>query len=184
MKRIFAVALISLLGVSLHSERIQDKLIKLGIAVAKEKFDSVDFELDDVNGGIKKLSSYRGKLVFLNFWATWCGPCRYEMPSMQRIYHELKSEGFEIVAVNLREGKQLVKKFLDQNKLTFPVLLDKDGRVGAIYGARSIPTTYLIDRNGSIIGRAIGAREWDTKEIKVVFKEILENGFSYVKSSF
>ncbi len=184
MKRIFFVALIAILGVSLHSESIQDKLLKLGIAVAKEKFESVDFELEDVNGNFKKLSSYRGKLVFLNFWATWCGPCRYEMPSMQRIYHELKSEGFEIVAVNLREGKKMVKEFLDQYKLTFPVLLDKDGRVGAIYGARSIPTTYLIDRDGSIIGRAIGAREWDTREIKIALKEILEKGFNYVKSSF
>ena len=184
MKRILFVALISILGVSLHSESIQDKLLKLGIAVAKEKFESVDFELEDVNGNNKKLSSYRGKLVFLNFWATWCGPCRYEMPSMQRIYHELKSEGFEIVAINLREGKKMVKEFLDQYKLIFPVLLDKDGRVGAIYGARSIPTTYLIDRDGSIIGRVIGAREWDTREIKIAFKEILEKGFSYVKSSF
>ncbi len=179
MKKHLLMVMIFLLGLIGYAESIQDRLIKFGIAVAKERMESIDFELEDMGGNLKKLSSYRGKFVFLNFWATWCGPCRYEMPSMQKVYDELKDEGFVIVAVNLQEDRKLVKKFLDQYGLTFPVLLDKKGRVGAMYGARSIPTTYLIDRKGYIIGRAIGAREWDVPEIQSVFKDILRKRVVY-----
>ncbi len=179
MKKHLLIVIIFLLGLIGYAESIQDRLIKLGVAVAREEMESIDFELEDMGGSLKKLSSYRGKFVFLNFWATWCGPCRYEMPSMQKVYDELKDEGFVIVAVNLQEDRKLVKKFLDQYGLTFPVLLDKQGRVGAMYGARSIPTTYLIDRDGYIIGRAIGAREWDAPEIQSVFKDILRKSVVY-----
>jgi peroxiredoxin len=92
---------------------------------------------------------------------------------MQRLYDELNKDGFEIIAVDLMEDEKVVRKFLIQNNLTFPVLLDKRGKVGALYGVRSIPTTYLIDKEGYIIARQIGAREWDTAEIQSVFKEIL-----------
>ena len=81
--------------------------------------------------------------------------------------------------MDLQEDKKIVKKFIKEFNLTFPVLLDKTGKVGGLYGARSIPTTYLIDRNGYIIGRQIGAREWDTQEFKDLFVEILQNGVDY-----
>jgi peroxiredoxin/plastocyanin len=179
MKRIIYVFLMFLIGTAGYGETIQDRLLNLGISVAKSKVEAIDFELEDLDGNMKSLSSYHGKLVFLNFWATWCGPCRFEMPSMQKVYKELKDEGFEIVAVDLREDNKSVKKFVDNHGLTFPVLLDKTGRVGAIYGARSIPTTYIIDREGFIVGRAIGAREWDTQDIQAVFRDILEHGVEY-----
>lgn len=167
---------ILLISVTGYAGSVQDQLLELGISVVDRKVKSIDFELTDINGNLKRLSSYRGKLVFLNFWATWCGPCRIEMPSMQRLYNELNKDGFEIIAVDLMEDKKVVKKFLDQNKLTFPVLLDKNGQVGTLYGVRSIPTTYLIDKNGYIIARQVGAREWDTQEIKSIFREILQKG--------
>jgi len=176
MKYLFVLLSVALIGGTVYAESIQDRLLKLGITIANEKVESIDFELEDLDGENIKLSSFRGKMVFLNFWATWCGPCRVEMPSMQRIYDKLKKKGFVILAVNLREDRKLVKDFMDQYGLDFPVLLDKTGRVGAIYGARSIPTTYLINRDGSIIGRAIGAREWDAPEVQSVFEEILLNG--------
>ncbi len=183
MKRIIYIFLIFLLGTTGYAETVQDKLMNLGIAIPQNKVEAIDFELEDLNGETRSLSSYRGKVVFLNFWATWCGPCRIEMPSMQRVYNELKDEGFEIVAVDLREDKKKVKKFIKKYELTFPVLLDKTGKVGGIYGARAIPTTYIIDRDGFIIGRTIGAREWDTQEIITVFREILENGVEYELAS-
>jgi peroxiredoxin len=179
MKRLIYIMLIVLLGTTVYGATIQDKLMNLGIALPQNKVEAIDFELEDLNGETRSLSSYRGKVVFLNFWATWCGPCRIEMPSMQRVYNELKDEGFEIVAVDLREDKKVVKKFIKEYELTFPVLLDKTGKVGGIYGTRSIPTTYIIDRDGFIVGRTIGAREWDTEEIETVFREILENGVEY-----
>jgi thiol-disulfide isomerase/thioredoxin len=157
-----------------YAESIQDKLTKLGIAAAVKEIESYDFELEDLNGNLKTLSSYRGKFVFLNFWATWCGPCRVEMPSMQRMYDELKDEGLEIIAVDIREDQKTVSKFMKDNNLTFPVLLDRKGQVSGIYGVRSIPTTYLINKDGNIIGRAIGAREWDTVAVTSVFRELLQ----------
>ena len=183
MKRIIYIFFIFLLGTTGYAETIQERLMNLGVALPQKKVEAIDFELEDLNGKTRSLSLYRGKVVFLNFWATWCGPCRIEMPSMQRIYNELKDEGFEIVAVDLREDKKVVKKFVKEFELTFPVLLDKTGKVGGIYGARSIPTTYIIDRDGFIVGRTIGAREWDTEEFKTVFREILENGVEYELAS-
>jgi thiol-disulfide isomerase/thioredoxin len=179
MKKLIFIFFIVLVSTTGYAESIQDKLVRFGITVPKKKTEAIDFELEDMNGDIKKLSSYSGKVVFLNFWATWCGPCRIEMPSMQRVYEEFKDKGFVIVAVDLQEDKKVVKKFITEYNLTFPVLLDKTGKVGGIYGARSIPTTYLIDRNGYIIGRQIGAREWDTQEFKELFGEILQNGVEY-----
>lgn len=176
MKKILLSVLVSLLSIVGFTESIQDKLLSLSISVAKERIESTDFELVDTNGRSRKLSSYRGKVVFLNFWATWCGPCRYEMPSMQRLYDELRNDGLEIIAVNLQENKRQVRQFLDQYGLTFTVLLDSSGKVGAIYGARSIPITYLIDREGFIFARTIGAREWDSEEIVSTFRDILKSG--------
>jgi thiol-disulfide isomerase/thioredoxin len=163
-----------LISLSGNAETISDKLIAVGIQAFEKRLDSLDFELEDLDGRMRKLSSFQGKVVFLNFWATWCGPCRVEMPSMQRMYDELKSEGLEIVAVDLQETERQVKSFVEEFDLSFPVLLDKSGIVGATYAIRSIPTTYLIDRGGSILARAIGAREWDAPEIMILLREILK----------
>ncbi len=165
------------------SVSIQNRLMDLGIGAIGERIESTDFELEDLGGTPQKLSSYRGKVVFLNFWATWCGPCRIEMPAMQRLYDKLKDEGLEIVAVDLQESRRQVKKFVEKYKLTFPVLLDKSGEVGSIYGARAIPTTYLIDRDGYVFAGAAGAREWDSPQVVSIFREILQNGVAYTGTS-
>ena len=182
-KSTIVFAVLTVIAVNVNAANASDTLLNLGISVAKSPLDTIEFQLEDLQGTTKSLSSYRGKVVFLNFWATWCGPCRSEMPSMQRLYDVLKDEGFEIVAVNLQESAHQVKRFLDEEKLTFPVLLDKDGYTGSVYGARSIPTTYLIDREGKIFARAIGAREWDSPEIMSVFRDILKNGFTYQENA-
>ena len=146
----------------------------MGLAALKEGTRSIDFTLSDLSGKKVSLSSYQGKLVFLNFWATWCPPCRAEMPSMERLYQKLKTKGLAILAVDLQEDAKSVQKFIDEHKLTFTVLLDSDGRVGATYGARSIPTTYIIGRDGSALGGVIGGREWDTPEMIAFFTRLLE----------
>lgn len=134
---------------------------------------SVDFQLPNLSGVDVKLSDYRGQLVFLNFWATWCGPCRSEMPSMENVYNDLKDEGFVILAVDIAEDNKTVQSFVDELGISFPVVLDQTGEIGGVYDARSIPSTYLIGRDGNIIGRAIGARSWDEDGYKDLFKEIL-----------
>ena len=119
------------------------------------------------------MSDYRGKVVFLNFWATWCGPCRFEMPSMETLYQRFKAKGLVIVAVNLQEDRNSVQRFVDEYGLSFPVLLDTTGRVGATYGARSIPTTYIVDRDGFVLAGTIGTREWDTEDYLRFFEKLL-----------
>lgn len=150
------------------------KLNRAGFDTPSEALPSIDFELPNLQGVSEKLSDYKGQVVFLNFWATWCGPCRSEMPAMEAVYNELKDDGFVILAVDLGEDRETVQKFVDEFGLTFPVLLDETGSTGGQYDARSIPTTYMVDREGNILGRAIGARPWEEESYMELFKEILE----------
>lgn len=146
----------------------------IGLQPLKEGTKLVDFKLKDLSGRDVSLSDFKGKVVFLNFWATWCGPCRLEMPSMQELYTLLKHRGFEIVAVNLQEHGEMVQRFVDELGLTFTVLLDSYGRVGSMYGARSIPTTYIIDREGNVVAGSLGAREWNTQSYIDLFDRLLD----------
>lgn len=146
----------------------------VGMQIPKDELQATDFTLDALQGGRVSLSSYRGKLVFLNFWATWCPPCRSEMPAMQALYERLQARGLVIVAVDLAEDRQVVAEYIKSNKLTFPVLLDATGEVGGTYGAQSIPTTYIIDREGRVLARGIGAQwKWDSPEIVALFEKLL-----------
>ena len=151
-----------------------DELRAVGLQPVKEGTAILDFELEDLEGVKHKLSDFKGKVVFLNFWATWCPPCRAEMPSMQVLYDRLKDRGLEILAVDLREGPDLVKSFMEEHDLDFPVLLDRSGRVGGMYGVRSIPTTYVVDRDGIILAGRIGGKEWDSEEDIAFFERLLE----------
>jgi peroxiredoxin len=138
------------------------------------KIEAQNFILDDLNGHKVSLADQRGKIVFLNFWATWCPPCRYEMPSMEKLYNKFKNDDFVILAVNLGENVSQVKAFKESYKLNFPILLDADSSVGMIYGAMAIPTTYLIDRDGYIVGAALGPRDWASEEAFELINSLLK----------
>jgi cytochrome c biogenesis protein CcmG, thiol:disulfide interchange protein DsbE len=153
---------------------IQQSLIELGFRVFKSPVEAPEFNLENLAGDSITLSSYRGKIVLLNFWATWCPPCRAEMPSMQALYDTLDGEEFEIVAVDLNESRQTVKSFVEENEYTFPVLLDSTGAVGATYGARSIPTSFLIDSAGNALGFLVGSRTWEGDDIEALFHALLK----------
>jgi peroxiredoxin len=145
----------------------------LAVVKVDEELKAPSFTLKALNGKEVKLEDYRGKIVFLNFWATWCPPCRQEMPSMEKLFNKFKDRDFTMLAVDLREGTKKVKAFKEKFNLSFPILLDSDGRVGLMYGVRSIPTTYLIDRKGNVIGGALGARDWASKEAFELFDHLL-----------
>jgi peroxiredoxin len=155
------------------ADQLRDRLVAAGLGVPKQPIAADDFELASLSGRKVKLSDYRGKVVFLNFWATWCPPCRGEMPSMERLHQKLAGRGLEIVAVDLQEPKDTVRKFVADRSLTFTVVLDASGEIGAAWGAQSIPTTYLIDRTGGIIARSVGGREWDSADMVTLFEAIL-----------
>jgi peroxiredoxin len=126
-----------------------------------------DFQLATLDGQTIKLSDYRGKKVILNFWATWCPPCKAEMPHMKNFYEQNKDKGIEILAVNLTKsdnGKAAVETFAKDNQLTFKIALDEDGRIGMQYQAFTIPTSYIIDSNGIITKKIIGPMDENMME--------------------
>jgi peroxiredoxin len=126
-----------------------------------------DFQLATLDGQTIKLSDYRGKKVILNFWATWCPPCKAEMPHMKNFYEQNKDKGIEILAVNLTKsdnGKAAVETFAKDNQLTFKIALDEDGRIGKQYQAFTIPTSYIIDSNGIITKKIIGPMDENMME--------------------
>ena len=152
-----------------------DMLLKAGFAVPKAEIAATDFTLKTLDGKDVSLASYKGSFVFLSFWATWCGPCKQELPSVQALYDKLKAKGFVILAVDVMETAKTVSDFVKANRMTFPVLLDADGSVGGEYDARSIPTNYLIDRHGKILARIVGydGTPWSSPERVALFEKLL-----------
>ena len=116
-----------------------------------------DFALQDLEGQTVTLSDLRGSPVMLNFWATWCGPCRHEMPFIQQIYEEWLDKGLVLLTINLRETPAKVEEFMQSNGLSFPALLDRDGSVSLEYNVSGIPTTFFIDKDGIIQEKRIGS---------------------------
>ena len=132
----------------------------------------VEFELNDANGGPHKLSDFRGKIVFLNFWTTWCPTCRIEMPSMEKLHQQFKNTDFAMMTINLQESVSRVKEFFKEFKLTFTALMDTGGDVGVMFSINQIPTTYILDKKGRIIGKALGPREWDSPKSIALFEHL------------
>ena len=142
------------------------------------------FELPTIDGETVSLEQYRGQVVVLNFWATWCPPCVYEMPSMERLYQDLRAEGFVVLGVSVdvdpgaadAQGRSqgIVREYVDELAVTFPILLDPDRTVESLYNVSGLPTTYVIGRDGRIEGRVVGAREWDSEEYRSRMRELLD----------
>jgi thiol-disulfide isomerase/thioredoxin len=158
---------------------VKDAFSKAGLPVLREKRLPKDFTLNTVNaitGNQVTLSDLKGKVVFLNFWATWCPPCRAEMPSMEVLHQRFQNEGLVFLSVDIMESSEEVQKFLTNNKLTFTTTLDTSGNVGADYNIQAIPTTYIIDRDGKIIISSVGGRNWNSPAMIAAFVGLLRNG--------
>ncbi len=136
------------------------------------------FRLMDLQGKSVALSDFRGQVVLLNFWATWCGPCRVEMPAMEALYQAMHDQGLEILAVSVdQQGMAVTKPFQESMGLTFPILHDSDYQVGLEYGARTLPMTYAIDRKGIIRHRIFGARDWNSSEARTGIAQLLQESY-------
>lgn len=119
-----------------------------------------DFAFKTIEGETVALKDFRGQVVLLNIWATWCVPCRDEMPSLERLYNHLRGRRFAILAISIDRDARNVKLFKDEFNLPFPILLDPRGRITRLYGTNGIPESFLIDGEGVITERVIGARNW------------------------
>lgn len=151
----------------------EDSLKKLRIEKPIERIVAPDFTLKDLSGKTISLERLRGKVVFLNFWATWCPPCVIEMPSMEKLHQEFSNDGLVILAINFREPPEQVKAFIKRHKLTFTILLDPDGSVFELYQAWALPVTTVINKRGEIVGRAMGARDWHGGMAREFFRQLL-----------
>jgi thiol-disulfide isomerase/thioredoxin len=149
------------------------ELAQLG---ANDDESGIDEPTRSEQAALVELSSFSGRIVLLNFWATWCEPCEREMPAMERLYQALPREDFELVAVAIDDKEEDVRAFQERYQLSFPILLDLDQAVYAEYQTMGVPESLLIDRDGRIVERYVGPREWDAIEYKSRIQELIDGG--------
>jgi peroxiredoxin len=134
-----------------------------------------DFTTPRLGGSEVRLGTERGKVVLLNFWATWCPPCKEEMPSMERLYRRFQARGFTILALSIDAGgPEVVESFVKRLGLTFPIGLDPKLEIANLYTVRGLPASFLIDRSGRITGVALGPRNWDSRAAHTVLEALLK----------
>jgi peroxiredoxin len=145
----------------------------LKLEIPKTPTAAPAFELKDPAGKQLSLKELTGKVVFLNFWATWCPPCIEEMPAMEKLHQELEKDGLVILAINFQESPERVQTFLTDHKLTFAALLDTDGKVSELYQAWALPVSVVINKRGEIAARAMGSKDWYSDEALKFFRKLL-----------
>lgn len=180
------IILVAAAGVAFHlfyngyvaaADSQQQKLDRLfgniGILKIPHVTRPAEIQLKDVYGNTVRLSDFRGKVVFLNFWATWCAACVVEMPSMEKLHRRLKDKDFVMVAINLQESDAQVKAFFEKMKLSFTALLDSNGEVATGFAVNALPTSFVLDKQGRIVGAAIGPREWNSRASIALFEYLI-----------
>ena len=173
--RIAAVVLLVVLGLVMYrmASRLGERAIALPTPAERALF-TVNFMLPDIAGNVVRLSDLRGRPVLINIWATWCYPCRAEMPSINALYQDYHAKGLAIVAIATdQEGKPVVAPFLQAYRFTFPVLLDPQNMLGAQLQVPGIPTSYVLDKRGRIVGFEIGARDWNSRPMRQFLDQLL-----------
>ena len=173
--RIAAVVLlvVAYLGIYKMVARLREPAMAFPTPEERVPF-RVDFTLPDVQGHLVRLADLRGRPVLINIWATWCSPCREEMPSMNALYKDYSTKGLVMLAIAMdEEGKAVVAPFMQAYRLTFSVLLDPQNMLGARLQVPGIPTSYLLDKRGRIVYHKISQRDWNTRQIRHIVEQLL-----------
>ena len=170
-----ALSLITLLCIAPAAAQLPLPELSHELTRLSTPIQAPDFQLEDMDGEKYSLESYRGKVVILNFWATWCPPCRREIPSMEALHQAFRDEAFAILAINEWETEDHVFAFMGQLPVepSFPILLDLDSEVATSFGVKGLPTTLLLDPQGRIVYRAVGGRDFDHPEVKKTIRALL-----------
>jgi len=163
-----------IVGLLFSFEHFREEPISVGDVQVKEKFDREEssvgylapqFSLRNLKGNLVSLNNFKGQVVVLNFWATWCVPCRIEMPAFENLYRRYRSQGVVVIGVSLDKGAdEKVRKFVEEYQLSFPILIDSNGKAERLYPSVSIPFTFVIDKAGRIVARVDGAKNWESNE--------------------
>ncbi len=164
-KLIFLIAILVALNLPANAEE-SGLFSKIGAIPIKDYKKTPKLCLEDLNGEKVQLAALKGKIIFLNFWATWCGPCIEEMPSMEALYQQYKKTDFLFLTISIHcGGREPVRRFIERHRYRIPILLDPAGKTLEVFEISRIPATLIIDRNGRIIGRVIGPRNWSSPEV-------------------
>jgi len=144
--------------------------------IAKENSAAPDISVVSItDGSTLKLSSLKGKVVLLNFWATWCPPCREEIPSMMKLNSALLGKPFQMIAVSMDEGgKPAIESFFKESGFSLPTYLDQSGNAGKVYGVTGVPESFIIDRQGILVKKIIGGIAWDSPEVASFFEGLMK----------
>jgi peroxiredoxin len=141
---------------------------------AKTSSSAPDFTLNDISGKPVTLSQFRGKVIILNFWSIWCGPCLAEMPSLNKLYLEFKDKGLIVLSLAEDPAEKPVKSYIQDKGIAFPILMDKDKKIYLKYSLFGIPVTFLIDKKGLIAEKFIGERDWSSSEMRGKVSKLLQ----------
>lgn len=162
--------LAALVGTLLLGVAMSPEVTPVAVGTAAPEFRAAHLP----KGDTVRLRDYAGEVVLFNIWATWCGPCEFEMPSMERLYQELGPLGLKVVAMSVDEaGPEHVLQWVNERKLTFEILHDRSGQVEAAYQVTGYPESFVIDRDGIIVKKVIGPVEWDHPTQKALFRQLL-----------
>ena len=159
-----------------ENRSLDQLFVDIGVEPNPDRTSRIEIRLQDLAGADVDVSDFRGKVVFLNFWATWCPTCVTEMPSMEKLHRKLMDKDFVVVSISIQDSAAAVKRFFEQNKLSFTALLDSTGKTIPGFGIREIPTTLILDKAGRIIGRVVGSRKWDSRESIAMFDQLIDGG--------
>ncbi len=148
---------------------------KIGIQSVKDNTKAPDFSLEGLNVKTVQLSALKGNVIFINFWATWCDPCKDEMPSMDALYQRYREKDFVLLAISVEErNPEPARKFIQKHRYRLPVLLDPAGKTLDLFEIHRLPATVIIDKKGRIVGRAIGPRDWNSPEVFSLIDQMLQ----------
>lgn len=177
LKRVVIAALLSLLSVvSAGPAFASDSFVSLKMSRLPAGSMAAPFELTTLDGKVVKSGELAGKVVLVNFWATWCGPCKEEMSSLARLQQQLDPTRFVLLTITTDLQRQGIAHFLSQLGVSLPVLFDEDQEVSRSFMVRGLPTTVVIARDGTLVGRAVGPRAWDSPESVAVMRQVMESG--------
>ncbi len=167
MKQIVIILMLIIAGLVFFFIPKEEKIQRAVVAVGLK---APDFELPELDAGGKgssmiwRFSELKGKVIFINFWASWCDECKKEKPAMQRLYEEMQGKSFQMLTIVYRDAPEKAMAYMRENGYTMPVLFDAGNEVGKTYGVRGVPETYIIDREGIVREKIIGRRQWDSPE--------------------
>ncbi|MBI4642109.1 MAG: TlpA family protein disulfide reductase [Candidatus Tectomicrobia bacterium] len=165
-----------MLNSPLYGAEQKDPLSALRVVKFENKIEAPNFSSTNPDGQPISVKDFRGKVVLMNFFATWCTPCLAELPQMDKLYQTYKDKGFVILGVSLDvQGEEVVKPFMKEMGLTFPAVLDSEGKVARLYGLRGLPSSYLIGRQGEAIGLIMGFRDWTSEDAHKMVEFLLKN---------